>query len=768
MVYATSLMGRFEEVARARADAVALVSSEGSCSYGELRGRATALARALRARGVARETPVGVCVPRSLSSMTAVVGVLLAGGAYVPIDPAYPEARQRAMASDAGLAVTVVDRRAAPPAAWWSREALVDLADLGATDGGDFAAIEASPGDLLNILYTSGSTGAPKGVCGTHGAMLNRLRWAWEALPFAAGDVIAHRSALSFVDAGPEMLSGLLAGVATAVVLPHEVSDLGRFVTSLHGHGVTRVTVVPSILAALVRSAGDLGRALPALRTWITSGEELTLPLLKAFRASHRTATLVNLYGSTELTGDATCAVFSPDTALSEEGVSIGTSMAGAELFVHDDRGRPAAEGELLVGGPVLARGYHQRPMDEAARFRHHPARPGARVFATGDLVRRRDDGSLVWLGRVDNLVKVRGVRVELEEVERCLRAGCDLAGDVCVVLAGDQLVACVTPADVDVDAVRAAAARLLPAAMVPSRVAAMAALPLSPNGKCDRRALAALCAEARRTITPERLPRGDTERAVAAVWRSLLRRDDVARDDTFAALGGDSLTLAEALLAYERLAMRGRVTMGLARDGALEAVARALDGDEAHVRPRYEEAIALSPLGDAGARDPAVVALFVEASRSAAICGATELPAVMDDARARAYIAANEGVVIRVNGEPAGAGCLQRHPNVGEGVRAPPGSVQLDEWILPRWRGRGILSEAGVWPLLADWMAQRFDHEVSVVWEDHAAMLAILRARGYTRLGRSYWTSTPEGDGTEGYCEVWLYDLRAHREAAR
>jgi amino acid adenylation domain-containing protein len=771
-----SLSRAFDEVARARPRDLAVVSSRGACTFGELHCRVDALARALVAVGVGRGVPVGVAVPRSLESMVAALGILRAGAPYVPIDPGYPVQRQQQMAADSGIGALVVDSRLAPLTAGVGAPAILDLsatdllspppAPIGADD-----LPHPSGDDLLYILYTSGSTGRPKGVCGTHAATMNRLRWGWRAMPFAGAEVVGHRSSLVFVDAAPEMFSGLLRGIPTAVVLPDEVADLGRFVDALRRHQVTRLTVVPSILAALLRAQPDLGRALSRLRTWITSGEELPMPLLAAFRAALPDALLVNLYGTTEVTGDVTCMMFAPGEPLPQGGVPIGTAMADAELLVLDPQGNPVADGEageLYVGGPVLARGYHDRPGEEAVRFPRHPQRPGARVFRTGDLVRRRSDGVVFYLGRMDNLVKVRGVRIELEEVERTLRAGAGIEaalGEIAVVLAGDALVAFVTPQDADLDALRDTARRLLPAAMVPSRFIALSALPLLPNGKCDRRTLAAQVRSATRDIAGDRRPSTPTERRVAALWATLLRRDDIAKDDSFASLGGDSLGLAELLLTMENTPGMTRIDLGVARDGTLEDVARVLDGATALAEARTSSCgeVVLVPLADEAMHDDAI-AMLVEGSADAALCAATELPAGMDTARARAYCLAHDGVVIRADGVPVGAGLLQHHPNIGTGVDVPAGAVQLDEWLLPRHRDRGILGEAGAWPLLAEWMARRFDHEVSVVWADHLAMLAILRARGYTRVGRSWWESTEGGDGTSGWCEVWIYDLRPHR----
>lgn len=762
----------FDEVSRARPGEVAVVSSAGTITYGELRVRAEGVALALRAVGVHRGDVVGVHVPRSIESIVGVLGVLRAGAAYVPIDPNYPAERQQFIAADAGIKALVVSSALAPIPSWSS--AIVDV-DAPLPEG-DLDPLEGAPTDLLNVLYTSGSTGRPKGVCGTHAALLNRVRWGWEAFPFAADEVVSHRTSLNFVDAGPELFAGLLRGVPTAVLHHDEQADLVRFVAALRRHRVTRLTVVPSILGALLRAVPEFGRTLGGVRMWISSGEELTLQLLAAFRDAHPSATLINLYGTTEVTGDVTCAVFRPDSRLPEDRVPLGFPIAGAELLVLDAFGQAVPDGEtgeLSVGGPVLARGYHNRPQEDAMRFPRHAVRAYTRVFRTGDLVRRGPSGEYHYIGRTDNAVKIRGIRVDLEEIERALCTADPSLRDLAVVLApgGQSLVAFVTPLTVDVAGLCAIAERLLPAVMNPGRYVPLASLPLLPNGKVDRRALTSQVSAVRRTLAPDVLPRTPTERQVAELWAKHLRREDIGRDDSFAGLGGDSLGLAELMVSLEKLPGTTRIGLGQARDATIEAIARALDGLDATPTDALAAAaptITITPMGAEGARDERVIAMFVDASLDAQLCAATELPAHLDADRARAYCLASDGVVIRVDGEPAGAGIVQHHPNIGEGVDAPPGGIQLDEWLLPRWRGTGLLGEGQAWTLIADWLALRFDTEVSVVWEDHAAMLAILRARGYTRLGRTWWTSHTAGDDSAGFCEVWTYDLRPHRVTSR
>lgn len=763
-----TLLRAFDLVAHRHPDAPALLSTDAQLSYAQLQARSSAVAAALLRQGVGPGDLVALCLPRSLEAVVGILGILRAGAAYVPIDPAYPEERQRWMAENAQVRAALCADATSTP--WLPAEARVPLDALPDHADGVLAP-HTAPDALLNVLYTSGSTGRPKGVCGTHGAMLNRLRWGAERFPFTAGEVQAHRSSLSFVDAGPELFTALLQGYPTAVITPEEVADLSRFVGALRALRVSRLTVVPSLLSALLRGVPELGTALPLLRTWTTSGEELRLPLLQRFREAAPEATLINLYGTTEVTGDATCAVFAPGEPLPAERVPIGHCIAGAELWVLDAQREvvpDGASGELYIGGPVLARGYHRSPLEESHRFCTHPTRPADRVFRTGDLVQPLPSGGLVFLGRADNLVKLRGIRVELEEIERSLRGACPSVHDVAaLVLDGERLVAAATPLTAPLAALHDAAARLLPAPMRPYRFVPLEALPLLPNGKVDRRRLAALLAEGRRELSPERLPATPRERAVAALWRGVLGAVEVARDDSFAALGGTSLGVAELMLAYARLDGCATISLGLARDGSLAAVARALDGEAVPEQAALSAAgLTLTALSADGACDEDVVALLVAASQDPAINASTELPSRLDAERARAYALTNEGVVIRSDGKPIGAGILQRHPNVGEGVTVPPGAVQLDEWLLPEARGRGLLSEGGAWPLLRDWLAQRCDYEVSVVWEDHLAMLGILAARGYTRVGRSYWQSPPGADVAQGYCEVWLADLRPHRRA--
>lgn len=571
----------FSAAADAHPDALAVVSTRGALTFRALQKRARQIAYALRSRGITRHTPAALLLPRSIESVAAIFGILYAGGVYVPIDPAYPAERQRLIIEELAAPVVLCARSLAALPSRLTGPAL-DLDEL-PDEAPELSAglTPADPHDPLYILYTSGSTGRPKGVCGTHAATLNRLRWDWEAYPPAAAQVVAHRTSLNFVDSVVEIFAALLRGHTVAVVLAEEQADFAQLLAALQRHAVTRITIVPALLAALLRAEPDLGQRLPRLRLWISSGEELPLALLQQFRAALPAATLLNLYGSTEVTGDVTCAAFPPEALLPTDRVPIGRAIAGAELYVLDAQRRPVADGEtgeLYVGGPGLAQGYFQRPEEEGLRFVIHPG--GARMFRTGDLVQRESSGELFFVGRADRQVKLRGVRIELEEVERILLQ-CDAdctAAAVVVDRPGDDctrasLVAWVTPAALDVRALRMRAAQRLPEAMVPAELIAVDALPLGPHGKVDHGAL-----KARRSrhaaAGAHWQPRTPSEQRLAALWTQLLHRVPASAEDTFFALGGDSLSLAELLALLARTDNVHAADSGLLSHGTLAEVA--------------------------------------------------------------------------------------------------------------------------------------------------------------------------------------------------
>jgi amino acid adenylation domain-containing protein/non-ribosomal peptide synthase protein (TIGR01720 family) len=549
----------FAARAQASPDAPALLHEGRTVLYRELAARAQAVTGRLRALGVGRSARVGICAERSPETVAAILGVLAAGAAYVPLDPGYPRDRLAFMIEDAHLDVVLAS--AAGAARLPEGAARVEPLE------GDAPAVAAAPpaevtsAEAAYVIYTSGSTGRPKGVVGTHRGMVNRCAWMWQRYPFRPFEVCCHKTSTSFVDSLWEIFGPLLQGVPALILPDDAVHDLSRFVAALASARVSRLVLVPSLLAALLDVAPDLGARLPDLAQVTSSGEALTAELAARFHRALPGRTLLDIYGSSEVSADATCAEVPSDLS---GGVTIGTPIANTRAHVLDPAGHPApigVPGELCVGGDGLALGYLERPELTAERFVPDPfsAEPGARLFRTGDRARRRASGEIELVGRRDDQVKVRGVRVEPGEVraalldhpavrEAAVAARADGRGEL-------RLVAYVVARDEKEAKPAALAAFLrerLPAPMVPSAFVMLEALPLLPNGKLDRRALPA--PESAAGLTGFVAPRDALEAEIAAVWAEVLGVERVSVVANFFDLGGHSLLLARV---HDRLAAR-------------------------------------------------------------------------------------------------------------------------------------------------------------------------------------------------------------------
>ncbi len=545
-----SIPQRFEEQARKTPHRVALEMQGRSYTFRQVDERANQLAHALRARGVGRDVLVGVHLCRSPDAVCAILAILKTGGAYVPVDPLHPVARKQFIVSDSNMALLITEQSEPELGV-----PVLDLRDdtLDILDR-SFTCSPAAPNDIMYILYTSGSTGVPKGVCGIHGATMNRFAWMWKEFPFVDGEINAHRTQLSFLDSLWEMFGPLLQGIKVFIVSQEDGANPHRSISLLHEARITRVTVVPSLLNAFLQVCPNLGEALPAVTTWISSGERLPARLLERFFHAMPHATLLNLYGSTEVAGDATCAVFRAVDTMRIDPVAIGKPIDNVDVHILAENGQPlpvGEVGELYIGGPVLARGYHCRPDDEQTHFVPNPFKPGERLFRTGDRVRTDADGTLYCLGRTDNQVKIRGFRIELEEVENVLQRYPGPIEQVGAVVHQDgddlthrRLVVFVTPKHVDTHALGQFAASQLPPYMVPSRIIAVDALPLTSTGKLDRLQLAQMRTGRTTDVPTQRLPRTPTECLLAALWANRLGVWPVSTIDRFLDLGGDSLSL--------------------------------------------------------------------------------------------------------------------------------------------------------------------------------------------------------------------------------
>ncbi|MFI1741190.1 non-ribosomal peptide synthase/polyketide synthase [Streptomyces sioyaensis] len=532
-----SLGDLFAEWVARTPQAPAVTDGRRTWSYRELDTWANRLAHDLIGRGVGPERTVALVLPRSVELIVAELAVAKAGGAFLPVDPAYPAERRELMLADADPAVVLDD-----PA----RLRLATGPDHTPQDAARCAPLHTA--HPAYVIYTSGSTGVPKGVTVSHTGLAGFAAAAADRYAVEPGDRVLQFSSPSFDAAVLELCISLLSG-ATLVVPPDGPwlgDDLTDVLTEQH---ITHALIPPAALATLPAPAGD--RSLPDLRTLIVGAEACPADLVDRWAAGRR---LINSYGPTEAT---VVASWTGPLAVGGGTPPIGGPLPYTQLHVLDAAMRPVAagtSGELYVGGDGVARGYLNRPGLTAARFVADPyGPPGTRLYRTGDLARWNADGELEYLGRLDRQVKIRGFRVEPGEIEAVLAGHADV-GEAVVLVREDEpgrqrLVGYVTPGDAgrppQPAALRAAVARSLPAHMVPSAVVVLDAFPLTAHHKIDRTALP----EPGPAHTASHLaPRTPAERTVADIWSDVLDVHPVGADDDFFALGGDSVLAVRVL----------------------------------------------------------------------------------------------------------------------------------------------------------------------------------------------------------------------------
>ncbi|MDT0615855.1 amino acid adenylation domain-containing protein, partial [Streptomyces lancefieldiae] len=540
-VAATTLPRLFAEQVRRAPDATAVLFEDQRIGYAALDARAAHLARHLAARGARPERVVAVALPRSVELLVALYAVHKAGAAYLPIDPDYPQERVALMLDDAQPALVLTPEL---------------LADLEATPAPDSVRElpEARPGHPAYVIYTSGSTGRPKGVVVTHAAIVNRLAWMQGAYGLEPGERVLHKTPSSFDVSVWEFFWPLITGATLVVARPEGHKEPDHLATLIRRHSVSTAHFVPSMLEAFL-DATDIADC-RSLRRVICSGEALPTALAERL-AAVGTAEVHNLYGPTEAAVDVTSHRFDPaDDGTGAPGtavtVPIGRPVWNTGVHVLDAALRPVppgVPGELYLSGVQLARGYLGRPGLTAERFTAAPfGPPGSRMYRTGDLARWRADGVVEFLGRADDQVKVRGIRVELGEIEAVLARHPAVRQAAVVVREdrpGDQRLVAYVVGGADLDdadgtaGLRGHAARTLPAHMVPGQFVRLAELPLSPSGKLDRRRLPR---PVRADTTPVRGPRNGREETLCRLFAETLGVETVGIDDGFFDLGGHSL----------------------------------------------------------------------------------------------------------------------------------------------------------------------------------------------------------------------------------
>ena len=578
----------FEAQAERSANSIAVHSDGRHLTFQQLNQEANCLSHFLQRLGVKPEDHVGVALERSPDAIVALLAVMKTGASYVPIDPAYPKQRIEFMLKDSGARVLITEHRL--------RMRLPEHVGQTVFVDHDRASILAESRDNPRIsldsrcpayvIYTSGSTGNPKGVLGTHRASMNRIAWMWKAYPFHDGEVCAQRTSLSFVDSIAEVFCPLLQGVSIFVIPDETLIDPEELVRRLSTHGITRIVVVPSQLGAILDVCPYSGTGLPTLRFCFTSGEALPYSLYERFTNLVPHATLVNLYGSSEVAGDVTC--FDGSSNSPRGFVPIGKPIANVRVYLLDPCLNPVpigVPGEIHVAGDCLARGYLDRPELTAEHFIADPFCPGGLLYKTGDLGRLHEDGNIEFLGRSDNQVKIRGFRIELGEVEAALQTHDSVRHSAVIArsdgAANHLLVAYIVPAEgqsVIQSELRRYLKTRLPDYMVPSAFVTLDSLPMTSNGKLDRRALPVFDSARRQTEGGYVAPRNELEEGLVEIWVEVLKVGRIGVLDNFFELGGHSL-LAVQVIARVRKYMGVEVPVrSLFEEPTVAALASALE----------------------------------------------------------------------------------------------------------------------------------------------------------------------------------------------
>ncbi|MFE3319104.1 amino acid adenylation domain-containing protein [Nocardia sp. NPDC059195] len=555
-----TLLSLFDAQVKRTPHATALVDGETNYTYTEFDERVRQLAAGLRARGAGPETLVAVAMRRGIDLVTAIYAVLRTGAAYVPVDPDHPAERtERVLAAAAPICVLAT--------AGFTSTSGPPIIEIDAVSGevADLAMPKAD--NLAYVIHTSGSTGTPKGVMLTHRQLVNQFRWAQRTYPHGPGDVVLHKTPVTFDISTWELLWPLHTGATVVIAAPDGHRDPAYLAEVITERAVTTVHFVPSMLDAFLADRGS--GEFPSLRRVFAAGEALSSSTARRFAQVLPAASLVNWYGPAE----ATVVTAAPVEAGPAVGIPIGVPVANTRVHVLDRQLRPVPPGtvgELYLEGVQLARGYLGAPTLTAERFVAHPG--GGRLYRTGDVVRWTADESLEYLGRSDFQVKLRGQRIELGEVEAVLRDHHSVRHAAVALVhgpTGDRLVGYVVPAEAPLEETRASArpegysiesgattagfdqsallahARAaLPSYMVPASLVTLKSLPLNASGKLDRKALP-VPAFTTRAYRPPTTP---LQRAVAEVYAEVLGAGKVGLDDDFFELGGNSLVATKAI----------------------------------------------------------------------------------------------------------------------------------------------------------------------------------------------------------------------------
>ncbi|PYV27466.1 MAG: non-ribosomal peptide synthetase [Acidobacteria bacterium] len=557
----------FEERARARPDAIAAVRGNTQWTYRELNARANRLARALLARGLCCEGVVGVVTERNLDWMAAVLAIFKAGGAYLPIEPHFPADRIARTLSRAGCRLVLTERGStatldqALASLSGVEKLFIDAAYEEGHADGDLG-VKVAPDQLAYIYFTSGSTGEPKGAMCEHAGLLNHLFAKIDALDIREGNVVAQTAPQCFDISLWQLISPLIAGARTLIVEQEAILDAQRFIDKITGGRVNVIQVVPSYLEVVLTYLEQVPRELPDLRCVSVTGEALKKELVQRWFAAKPGITLVNAYGLTETSDDTNHEVM--HSVPRRDRVPLGRPINNVRIYIVDEHLSPVplgAPGEIVFSGVCVGRGYINDPERTQRAFLADPHRAGGRLYRSGDFGRWLPGGKVEFLGRRDSQVKISGFRIEIGEIENTLlRLPGVREGAVVVTERTDrsqQLVAFYSgERPPDADAMREELGQSLPKYMVPSAFHWRRRLPLTDNGKIDRKALMALAGELEVAQQDHEEPSTETEHWLAAAWAEVLGipQNQIGRRDHFFDLGGTSLSAVRLAIALDRV----------------------------------------------------------------------------------------------------------------------------------------------------------------------------------------------------------------------
>lgn len=596
----------FEEQAGITPDRVALIYEEQHISYAELNARANQLAHFLRRHGIGPEMPVALCLNRSIEMMVAILGTLKSGGAYVALDPEYPLLRLNDILNDTNPKILILEKTLDRFTGYSGKKVFLheDRHWITGEDSTDLPCLTTTD-NLLHIVYTSASTGKPKGTFITIGSALNRIFWMWNAHPFRPEDVAVLQKSYALVASTWECFGGLLAGIPTVILAYWDVLDRQILWKKLTENNVSYFLASPTLLEGIL----EQGKAKPdgwkTLRLATSGAEPMHATTALKWGETFPHVPLYNLYGSTECSSNVTA--YHTQSFLSESvRVPIGRPLPNIQVYVLDRNLRVVpigVVGELCVSGFCLARGYANFPLLTADRFIPHPYSnlPGDRLFSTGDLARYRSDGVLEIVGRQDHQVKLRGFRIDLADIESAL--GRHIQVKHCAVSVWEedserkQLVAyIVTDEPFAATEMRQFLQARLPDYMIPSTFIPLTALPQTPNGKVDRRSLPVPDPNRMNLLNVLVKPRSQTENQLARIWEDILCIHPVGITDNFFELGGNSL---EAMRVVARIHSQLEKELPLVKvfqSPTIQELAVILDGEE--VKSSSSILIAIQPYG--------------------------------------------------------------------------------------------------------------------------------------------------------------------------